>query len=320
MKAVICSKYGGPEVLQLSETEKPVPKENEILVRVFATSVNTADWRLRKPDPWAVRLFFGLTKPKRKILGVAFSGQVESTGKKVTYFKPGDEVFGSTGLKMGAYAEYICLPENGVIALKPKNISHVEAATIPFGATTALYFLRKSKLSDGQKILIYGASGSVGTAAVQLAKYFGAEVTGVCSTANVELVKSIGADQVIDYTRENIAKHTETYDVVFETVDKLSYSNCMKILDKKGTLILGAAGPGDMLKGTWASITGKRKVLSGMISEKADDMKFISKLIESGKYKPVVDRIYPMEQIAEAHRYAEDGHKKGNLGIAIVDI
>ncbi len=319
MKAIVCIEYGPPEVLLLKDVEKPIPKDNEILIRIFATAVNSADWRLRKAEPWVVRLFFGLTKPKKPILGGVLSGEIEALGKNVTQFKVGDQVFGSTGMSLGAYAEYKCLSEDGILSIKPNNISHKEASTIPFGGTTALHFLRKANIRDGQKVLIYGASGAVGTAAVQLAKYFGAEVTGVCSTSNVEMVKSIGVDKVIDYTKEDFTMNGETYDVIFETVNKLSFSNSIKSLKKQGTLILGAAGFLQMLQGVWSSMTSSKKVISGLISEKADDIIFLKELIEKGNFKSVVDRSYPLERIVEAHRYVEQGHKRGNVAITLIE-
>ena len=317
MKAIVNTQYGPPEVLQLKTVEKPVPGDNEILIRILATAVNSGDLRLRRADPWAVRLFFGLTKPKRPVLGGVFSGEIEALGKNVTRFKTGDHVFGSTGMRFGAYAAYKCLPEDGTISIKPHNITHEEAATIPFGGPTALHFLKKANIRDGQKMLIYGASGAVGTAAVQLAKYFGAVVTGVCSTANMEMVKSIGADKVIDYTKEDFTANGETYDVIFETVNKLSFSNSSKSLKNEGTLILGASGLSQMLRGVWVSMTTKKRVLSGPITEKAEAVIFLKDLVEKGSFKPVVDRIYPLEQMVEAHRYAELGHKKGNVAITL---
>jgi NADPH:quinone reductase-like Zn-dependent oxidoreductase len=304
-------------VLQLKALEKPVPKDNEILVRIFATAVNSADWRLRKAEPWAVRLFFGLTKPKKHVLGGVLSGEVEVIGKNVTQFKTGDQVFGSTGMSFGAYAEYVCLAEDGILSIKPNNISHVEAATIPFGGTTALQFLKKANIKAGQKVLIYGASGAVGTAAVQLARYFGAVVTGVCSTSNIELVRSLGAESVIDYTKEDFTMNGETYDVIFETVDKLSFSKCTRSLKKQGTLVLGASGFSKMLQGLWSSMTSNKKLVSGMIRQKADDLIFLKELVENGNFKPVVDRSYALEKIVEAHTYVESGHKKGNVAITL---
>lgn len=318
MKAIVYTKYGPPEVLTLKEIAKPVPKDNEILIKIHTTSVSTGDWRLRKPDPSAVRLFFGLTKPRIPILGGAFAGDIEAIGKDVKLFKIGDKVFGSTGMSLGTYAEYKCLPENGIITIKPDNISFEEAAAIPFAGLTALDFIKKANIKPGQKILIYGASGAVGTYAVQLAKYFGAEVTGVCSTANLELVKSLGADKVIDYTKEDFTKNGETYDVIFETVNKILLSNYKNSLTEKGTLILGAAIVSQTLAGLWLSITSKKKVISGVISETLEGLNFLKELVGSGKLKPVIDKRYPLEQTADAHHYAEQGHKKGNIVITVI--
>ena len=317
MKAITFKKYGPPEVLQLNQVAKPIPKDNEVLIRIFATAVNSGDIRLRKADPWAVRLFLGLSKPRINILGGVLSGEVEAIGKNVTKFKIGDQVFGATGMSFGAYADYKCLPEEGILAMKPANISHQQAATIPFGATTALYFLKKAGIKSGQKVLIYGTSGAVGSAAVQLAKYFGAEVTGVCSTSNIGLVRSLGADAVIDYTKKDFTTNGETYDVIFETVNKLSFSASIKSLKKNGTLILGASGLSQQLRGVWTSRTSSQKIISGMIKQKAEDIIFLKELIERGFYKPVVDRTYPLEQMPEAHTYAEQGHKRGNVAITL---
>ena len=317
MKAIKFTSYGAPEVLQLKEVDKPIPKDNEILIRIFATAANSGDVRLRKADPWAVRLFFGLTKPRIKILGGFLSGEIEAAGKNVTKFKAGDKVFGATGMGFGAYAEYKCLPEDGILAIKPNNISHAQAATISFGGTAALYFLRKANIKSGQKVLIYGASGAVGTAAVQLANYYGAEVTGVCSASNAALVKSLGADKVIDYTKGDFTKNGEKYDVIFVTVDKLSFSKSIKSLKKQGTLILGATGLSQTLKAVLTSLISKQKVLLGLISQKANDIIFLKELIEKGDYKPVVDRSYPLKEMAAAHRYVEQGHKRGNVAITL---
>lgn len=317
MKAAVYTQYGPPEVLRVKQVERPLPQKNEILLRIRATSVNSGDWRLRKADPYAVRLFFGLVKPKKNILGSVFSGEVESVGEDVKQFKVGDIVFGHTDMSFGSYAEYISLPEDGSIALKPSNISHNEAAVIPFGGVAALHFLKKAKIQPGQKVLVVGASGSVGSAAVQLAKSFGADVTGVCSTANIALVKSIGANKVIDYTKEDFAGNGETYDVIFDAVNAISVSRSMKSLNKNGIMILSAAGMSEMLQGLWISMTSNKRVLTGVISHKAADIIFLKELIEAGKFKPVIDRTYPLEQIAEAHAYAEKGHKKGNIAINI---
>ena len=317
MKAIVITNYGAPEVLQLGQVEKPVPKDNEVRIKIHATSVTSGDWHLRKADPFAVRLFFGLLRPQKNILGFVVAGEIESVGKDVRRFKKGDPVFGTTGMHFGAYAEYVCLPEDGVLALKPANMTYEEAAAIPFGGNTAWYFLKKAHLQRGQKVLIYGASGAVGTAAVQLAKYLGAEVTAVCSTANVGMVKSLGADKAIDYTKENFTQSGETYDVIFDTVGKSSFSDCIRSLKKEGYLLLAAAGPTQMLQGLWTSLTSSRKVVSGVMSETAEDMVFFKELIEAGKIQPVIDRTYPLEQIAEAHRYVEKGHKKGNVVIKV---
>lgn len=317
MKAAVYTQYGLPEVLQRKEVATPAPKENEILVRIKATAVNSGDVRLRKADPVAVRLFFGLLKPKINILGSVFSGEVERVGKQVKRFEVGDQVFGHTDMSFGAYAEYICLPENGSLALKPADISHNEAAAIPFGGVTALHFIKKTIIKENQKVLIVGASGAVGSAAVQLAKSYGAIVTGVCSTSNIDLVKSIGADNVIDYTKENFNQNGEIYDLIFDAVKTISVSNSLKSLARNGVMILSAAGMPEMLEGLWISMTSKRKVMTGVISHNAADIIFLKELIESGKFKPVIDRTYPLEKIAEAHAYAETGRKKGNIIITI---
>jgi NADPH:quinone reductase-like Zn-dependent oxidoreductase len=317
MKAIVYTNYGAPEVLQLKEVAKPIPQPNEILVKVKATAVNSGDVRLRKADPFAVRLFFGLTKPKINILGVVFSGVVESTGAAVTRFKTGQQVFGHTDMRFGAYAQYICVKENSSLAIKPSAIKHKEAAVIPFGGTTALHFIKKAAIQPGQKVLIVGASGAVGSAAVQLAKYYGAHVTGVCSSSNMVLVKSLGADEVIDYTKENFTNNSEKYDVIFDAVNSISVRRSVQSLNKKGVLILSAAGMAETFKGIWMSLTSNRKVLSGMISHKAADIVFLKELMETGKLKPVIDRTYSLEQMAEAHAYVEMGHKKGNVAVEI---
>ena len=317
MKAAVYFQYGTPQVLRIEDVEKPTPKGNEILIRVKATAVNSGDWRLRKAEPFAVRFIFGLFKPKIKILGSVFSGVVESVGKNVKLFKVDDFVFGHTDMSFGSYAEYKCLPENGSIALKPANISHNEAAVIPFGGVTALHFIKKATIKPGQKVLVVGASGAVGSAAVQLAKSFGANVTGVCSTANIALVKSIGADKVIDYTKEDFTRNGETYDVIFDAVKTISVSESLKSLNRNGIMILSAAGISEMLQGLWISRTNKKKVLTGVISHTAADIIYLKELIEKDKFKPVIDRTYMLEQIAEAHAYVEKGHKKGNVAIEV---
>lgn len=318
MKAAVYYSYGPPEVLKVKEVEAPVPKDNEVLVKVHASSVSAGDWRLRKPDPFITRLFFGLTKPKVNILGSEFSGEVASTGKNVKSFKTGDHVFGSSSTLLRSNAEYLVIPENGAITLKPENVKHKEAAGVPFGGDTALHFLRKGKIKEGQKVLVYGASGSLGTYAVQLAKAFGAEVTGVCSTNNIELVKSLGADRVIDYTREDFTKNGETYDIIFDTVGKSPFNGSIRSLKKGGKYLRAvhmALAP--LLKGIWATMTTGKKVIGGVASDTKESVETLKKLLEEGKIKAVIDRTYPLEKIADAHAYVEQGHKKGNVVITI---
>ncbi|MEQ8415682.1 MAG: NAD(P)-dependent alcohol dehydrogenase [Imperialibacter sp.] len=317
MKAAVYTQYGFPEVLQIKEVAKPVPKDNEILLRIKATAVNSGDVRLRKADPFAVRLFFGLLKPKTNILGSVFSGEVELVGKQVKLFKAGDQVFGHADMSFGAYAEYIVLPEGGSLALKPAAVLHSEAAAIPFGGVTALHFIKKAMIKADQKVLIVGASGAVGSAAVQLAKSYGAIVTGVCSTSNTGLVKSMGADKVIDYTVEDFTQNGEVYDLIFDTVKAISVSRSLKSLTSNGKMILSAAGMPEMLQGLWTSITSKKSVMTGVINHTAADIVFLKELTDAGKFKPVIDRAYPLEGIAEAHAYVEKGHKKGNVVINI---
>ena len=316
MKAIVYTKFGTPEVLQLKEVEIPTPKDNEVLIKIFATTVVKED-----PDMRASPGFNGLLKPRNAILGQELAGVVEAIGRKVTRFSPGDQVYGMD--MFGAYAEYKCMPENGALASKPANISFEEAASIPNGALTALPFLRdKGKIRIGQTVLIYGASGSVGTAAVQVARYYGAKVTGVCSTTNLEMVKSLGAEQVIDYTREDFTKNGKTYDIIFDTIGKCSFSQSEGSLMNEGIFLNTVPTPGMMLQTLWTVSSGNKKVkfvAAGLRSarEKIKDLEFISELIEAGKFKPVIDRCYPLEQMAEAHRYVEKGHKKGNVVITV---
>ncbi|MBX9986125.1 NAD(P)-dependent alcohol dehydrogenase [Priestia aryabhattai] len=302
MKAMVCTKYGKPDVLQLEEVEKPIPKENEILIKIHATTVTSGDCRVRSFNSplllWLpMRIVLGLRKPRKSILGVELAGEVEEVGKNVTRFKKGDQLFAMTGMKFGGYAEYICLPEKGTIAVKPENVTHEEAASISFGGTTALHFFRKGNIQAGKKVLIYGASGAVGTAAVQLASYYGAEVTGVCSAKNSELVKSLGADRVIDYQHEDFTKKEERYDLIFDAVGKIIKNQCKESL---------------ALNGRFVSVEGQ-----GIAKVQTDDLLLLKKLMEEGQIKSVIDRCYSLEQIPAAHEYVETGRKIGNVAVVL---
>lgn len=309
MKAVICTKYGPPEVLQLREIEKPTPKDNEVLVRIRATTAHIGDTKIRRFEPGlgALRDFFfkplmlfmiGFKRPRKKILGMEFSGDVESVGKNVTKFKPGDKVFASTEFRLGSYAEYCCIPERGVLTIKPSNMSYEEAAPVSNAGLTVLINLRKANIQNGQKVLIYGASGSVGTYAVQIARHFGAVVTGVCSTSNIEMVRSLGADTVIDYTKEDFTERKEKYDVIFDAVGKIKFSKRKKGLKNKGVYLSALA-------------------LSGNVVLKFEDLEYLKELCEKGELRTVIDKIYSLDQIVEAHRYVDKGHKKGNIVITV---
>ena len=325
MKAIVYTEYGSPDVLRLQEVAKPTPKDNQVLIKIHATTVTAGDCNARGfvfvPPGFGflARLMFGLRRPRQTILGVELAGEIEATGKEVKLFKQGDQVFGVTGENFGAYAEYVCLAQDANLVIKPAKLTFEEAASIPFGATTALVFLRDiAKLQPGQQILIIGASGGVGVYAVQLAKYYGAQVTGVCSTANLELVKSLGADKVIDYTKEDFAQNGETYDVIFDMVPgQASFSRYQVSLKPNGLYLAGAGGLKEFAQMAWTSITGGKKVIAGMAPDRREDLVFLKGLIEAGKLKAVIDRRYPLAQTAEAHRYVDTGRKRGGVVITI---
>ena len=323
MKAIVYHKYGSPDVLELKEVEKPSPKSSEVLIRVNATTVTATECTFRKGEPLFSRLFTGLRRPKIATLGEELAGDIEAVGKDVKLFKKGDQVFGSAGASFGANAEYICLPEDGVLAIKPSNMTYEEAASSVDGFLTALPFLRdKGNIQSGQKVLINGASGSVGAAAVQIAKYFGAEVTGVCSSANLAMVRTLGANKVIDYTKEDFTKTGQTFDIIFDTVGKVSFSRCKSSLKENGIFLEAGIGLGILPHVLWTSMFGgknARIAATGLRSpqERTKDLIFLKELMETGKIKPVIDRRYSLDQIAEAHSYVDKGHKKGNVVITL---
>ncbi len=332
MKAIVYKEYGSPDVLHLEEIAKPSPKDNQVLIRNHASTVNFGDLMARNFRSFSPRQFtmpflfwlltkisFGLNQPKNPILGNEFSGEVEAVGSAVTFFKPDDPVFGYLGPNMGAYAEYFCIPENGVMALKPANMTHEEAAVVPYGAIMALNLLRKVNLQPGQKVLINGASGGIGSAAVQIAKHFGAEVTGVCSTPRLEFVKSLGADHVVDYTMEDFIQNGETYDLIFDILGKISYVQCKTSLKPNGILLFASFKMKQLLQMLWTSMSGSKRVICAIAPGSLEDLNSVKELIEAGKIKAIIDRCYPMEQAAEAHRYVEEGHKKGNVVIKMLN-
>ena len=330
MKAIVYTEYGSPDVLQLKEIEKPSPKNNEILIRVYATSVNFGDTMARNFKAVTPRQFnmpflfwllakisFGLRQPKITVLGSEFAGEIEAVGRDVKRFKQGDQIFGYPGQNFGAYAEYLCMPEDSVLAIKPTNMTYEEAAVVPYGAIMALPLLRRVNIQLGQKVLINGASGGIGSAAVQIAKYFGAEVTGVCGTPRVEFVKSLGADKVIDYTKEDFTKNGETYDLIFDILGKSSFSRCKSSLKPNGILLYASFKMRQLSQMLWTSMTAGKKVICAIAPGSIEDLNSVKELIEAGTIKSVIDRSYPLEQTSDAHRYVEEGFKKGNVVITL---
>ncbi len=330
MKAIVYTEYGPPDVLQLQEVEKPTPKEDEVLIRIYATSVNFGDIAARNfgnishrdffmPLPfWLIgKIQFGISKPKNTILGNELAGEVEAVGKDVTSFKQGDQVFGYPSNKMRAYAEYRCMPEDGLVGMKPANMTYEEAAVVPYGALMALDLLRKVNIQSGQKVLINGASGGIGSAVLQLAKHYGAEVTGVCSTSRLEFVKSLGADKVIDYTNEDFTQNGEMYDLILDVLGKSSFSNCRGSLKPNGSYVMTSFKMRDVVDMLRTSVRGTKKAICAILVAKPEDLVRTKELIEAGQLKAVIDKSFPLEQTAEAHRYVETGHKKGNVVITV---
>jgi NADPH:quinone reductase-like Zn-dependent oxidoreductase len=322
MKAAVYQRYGPPEVVELKEVPKPTPGAGELLIRIRATTVTSGDWRARSlvmPRGFGLfgRLAFGISRPRQPILGTELAGEIEGVGSGVTLFKTGDAVFAFTGMGMGCHAQYRCVTQDGPVAAKPANLGFDEAAALSFGGTTALDFFRRGKLQAGERVLVNGASGAVGTAAVQLARHFGAVVTAVCSGANAELVRSLGAERVIDYTREDFAAGGEAYDVIVDTAGTAPFSRSRHALKRGGRLLLVLGGLGDLLGAPWASMTSGRKVIAGPAPERAEDLRLLAGLAEAGRYKPVIDRRYPLEQIVEAHRHVDGGHKRGNVVVTV---
>ena len=321
VKAIICPRYGAPDVLHLEEVDKPTPKDNEVLIRVHAATVTAGDCELRSLEvsfllQLLLRIGFGFRGPRRRILGQDLAGEIELVGKDVKLFKKGDQVFANTGFFLGAWAEYDSIPEKGLIATKPANMTYEEAASVPLGGLQALHYLRKANIQTGQKVLINGAGGTVGNLAVQMAKSFGAEVTAVDSTEKLDILRSIGADHSIDYTKEDFTKSGETYDVIIDPIGKISILGCVKSLKEKGSF-LGGPGLSRLIQWLWISLTSNKKVIIWTGTFETQDLIIIKELIEAGKIKSVIDRRYPLEQIAEAHRYVDTGQKKGNVVITV---
>jgi NADPH:quinone reductase-like Zn-dependent oxidoreductase len=323
MKAAVYERYGAPEVLELKEVAKPTPKDDEVLIEIHASTVSAGDWRARSlelPAGFGLlgRLIFGVSKPRQPVLGTELAGEVVAIGSKVTTLAVGDQVFAFPGASMGCHAEYRCVSESGAVVRKPANLSYEEAAALSFGGTTALHFLRKGKLQRGERVLVNGASGGVGTAVVQLAKHFGAEVTGVCSTGNLELVRSLGADHVIDYTKEDFTKNGKTYDVIVDTVGTAHFSRSKGSLTERGRLLAVMGGLLDLLRAPWVALTSKRRIIAGPASERREDLQLLAELAESGAYRAVIDRRYPLAEVVAAHRYVDGGHKRGSVVLTLM--
>ena len=322
MKAMIYRRYGGPEVFEMTDLLKPTPAKDELLIRVLATTVSSADWRVRSLEmPSGFRLIgrvaLGIRRPRQSILGTELAGEVESVGSEVTAFKAGDRVFAFPGARMGCYVEYRCIPANGPVAMMPANLSYEQAAALSFGGSTMLDFFHRGSLRRGERVLVNGASGSVGTAAVQLAKHFGAHVTGVCSTANLALVKSIGADQVIDYTKDDFSRSRQTYDVIVDTAGTAPFSRSGRMLSSGGRLLLVLADLTEMIKAPWVGIFNTRKVIAGPVAERPEYLHQLRQIATAGEFTPVVDRCYPFEEMRAAHQYVDTGRKRGNVVIRI---
>jgi NADPH:quinone reductase-like Zn-dependent oxidoreductase len=330
MKAIVYTEYGPPDVLRLKEISKPAPKDKEVLIRTCATTINFGDLMARNfkaisPSKFSMpflfwlltKISFGINQPKITILGSEFAGEVEAVGKAVTRFKPGDKVFGYPGQSFGAYAEYFCMPEDGVLAIKPANLTYEEAAVVPYGAIMAVNLLRRVNIQPGQKVLIIGASGGIGSAAVQIAKHHGAEVTGVCGTPRLEFVKSLGAARVIDYTKEDFTQNGETYDLIFDIPGKDSFERCKNSLKQNGRYLLASFKMKQFLQMLWTSVSDSKRVICAIAPGSVEDLDSVKELIEAGKIKVIIDRCYLLEQAAEAHRYVEEGLKKGNVVITV---
>jgi NADPH:quinone reductase-like Zn-dependent oxidoreductase len=325
MKAIVCTAYGPPEVLELREVEKPTPKDNEVLIRIRATTVTRADCELRRFtfSGWIwlpMRLAFGIRKPRIRVLGQEFAGQVEAVGKRFASLAPGDRVFGKTSINLGAHAEYICLREgadSGELAKMPAKLGYEKAAPIPYGGSEALRFLRKGGVQRGHKVLIVGAGGSFGTFAVQLAKILGADVTAVDSTGKLDMLRSIGADRAIDYTKDDFTKSGETYHLIFDVICKAPFSRVVRLLRPNGRLLLANPQTSHLVQGLWTSMTSDKKVTFGVASRSEEDLPYLARLVETGELRPVIDRTFPLEQMVEAHRYAETEDKRGNIVITV---